>query len=343
MDTLTREINRRGFDCTPFVFPYMGGETRSESILNPDFIMTDLNKNPLSLDEESTCKQVAEFIESQRKALNRDGILIGLSGGLDSALVAYLSALGVEKKRINLIYLPDKDSKVRHRKDALFIARHLDIPLQIRDITPILAEAGVYELFPLRYVPGRKAKEMLVRLGKAIAKINTANLLSARLSPKPNSLAAKGIAYGMIKHRIRMVMLYQYAEVHNLLVVGAANKTEVLTGTFTQWGCDQCADIMPISHLYRTQLEKLAVYLQIPERIRNKPADPDIIPGVNDKEELVGSFGIVDLILWGLENGVDKESLSDHLGEEQVSRVVFLYEKFRFMREIPYTVTMQQT
>ena len=297
----------------------------------------DWHNNPLSLDGERTCQQVAEFIESQRKDLNRDGILIGLSGGLDSAVVAYISVGGVDKERINFLYLPDKDSKSRHRKDAVLIAQVLNIPLQTQDITPILAEAGAYELIPLRFAPGRKVKEMLVRFGKAIAQIENSNLLSARLSPKPNSLAAKGIAYGMIKHRMRMVMLYQYAEVHNLLVVGAANKTEVLTGTFTQWGCDQCADIMPISHLFRSQLERLAVYLKIPERIRNKPADPDIIPGVNDKEELMGSFEIVDQILWGLENGVDKELLSDHFSDENMSRVVFLYEKFRFMREIPYT------
>jgi NAD+ synthase len=301
--------------------------------------VADWVENPLRVDESSICQQLAEFIESQRKALNRDGILIGLSGGLDSAVVAYLSVLGVERERIKLVNLPDKDSKIQHRKDARLIARSLDIPLVTHNISSALAKTGVYQLLPLRYVPGRKAKELLVRLGKAVEKIDNTKVLSARLSPEPNSLAARGVAYGMSKHRMRMMMLYQHAEVHNLLVVGAANKTEVLTGTFTLWGCDQCADIMPISHLYRSQLEKLAEYLHIPKRIRKKPADPDIIPGINDKEELVGSFEVVDQILWGLEHGFDNESLSGRFGEEIVSRVVFLYDKFRFMREIPYSIT----
>ena len=179
-------------------------------------------------------------------------------------------------------------------------------------------------------------RQLLVKFGKVISKIDNNDLLPARLSPKPDSLAAKGIAYGMIKHRVRMVMLYQFAEIHNLLVVGAANKTEILTGTFTQWGCDQCADIMPISHLFRSQIEKLAAYLGVPETIRIKPADPDILPGVDNKEALLGPFEIVDQILWGLENGVDREWLSSHFGERTVSRVGLLYDKFRFMREIPY-------
>jgi NAD+ synthase len=296
-------------------------------------------ENLLSLNEEETCQQVGEFIESKRKALNRDGILIGLSGGFDSAVVAYLAEKNVERERIKFLYLPDRDSKRRHRKDALLVADSLDIPLEITDITSTLAETGVYQLLPLRYAPGQIGKTLLVRLGKAIERVQDDNLLSARLSPKPSSLAAKGNAYGMIKHRLRMVVLYQKAEINNLLVVGAANKTEILTGTFTQWGCDQCADIMPVSHLYRSQLEVLAGYLQIPDRIRMKPADPDIIPGVDDKEKMIGSFEIVDQILWGLENEISRENLSDHFGEALVNKVEFLYDNFRYMREIPYNLS----
>jgi NAD+ synthase len=301
--------------------------------------MVDWSTKPLSLDSERTIQQISDFIEYQRSALGRDGILIGLSGGLDSAVVGYLSIRGVDKERMMLINLPDKDSQRRHRRDAALIAKHLDVPLQTTDITSILEEAGAYDLIPLKYVPGRKGKSWLVRFGKAIAQIKDENLLSARLSPKPDSLASRGIAYGMIKHRVRMVMLYQFAEVHNLLVVGAANKSEILTGTFTQWGCDQCADIMPIGHLYRSQIEKLAVYLEIPERIRRKPADPDIIPGVNDKEGLLGPYEIVDQILLGLESKVDIKDLVDQFGENIVLRVKRLYDNFRFMREIPYSIT----
>jgi NAD+ synthase len=135
-----------------------------------------------------------------------------------------------------------------------------------------------------------------------------------------------------------MVILYHHAIINNLMVVGAANKTELLTGTFSQWGCDQCADVMPVIHLYRTQLEALAEYLKIPDCIRSKPADPDIIPGVDDKGELLGSFYIADQILWGFEHGVSDESLRDRFGIVEVDRISNLYEASRFMREAPYSM-----
>ncbi|MCJ7703393.1 MAG: NAD(+) synthase [Anaerolineales bacterium] len=295
-----------------------------------------MGKNPLEIDAEAACQQAAEFIESKRSALNRDGILLSLSGGLDSAVVAYLSLRGVDKARIRLLYLPDRDSKDRHRKDAKLIAGELGISLQVQDITPILDAAGVYGLLPLRFAPGRRLKELLVKLGMQVARMDQENLLAARLNPPPDSLVSKGNAYGMIKHRMRMVVLYHHAYIHNLAVVGAANKTEWMTGTFSQWGCDHCADIMPILHLYRTQVEDLARTLQIPAQIRNKAADPDVIPGVNDKGELLGSFLDTDQILWGLEQGEEKESLEARFGSKRVQWVVTLYEASRFMRESPY-------
>ena len=120
--------------------------------------------------------------------------------------------------------------------------------------------------------------------------------------------------------------------------MGAANRTELLTGAFAQWGCDQCADVMPIIHLYRSQVEVVAEYLQVPEKIRRKPADPDVIPGLNDKEELIGPFHISDQILWMLESGFPLSKISDRYGDEAVRHVNDLYQRSRFMRETPHSL-----
>jgi len=294
--------------------------------------------NLLDFDSERICHQASSLINEKLLALNRDGALIGLSGGLDSAVAAYLTVRAISKEHVTLLYMPDKDSKDRHGEDARLIANELDIHLEVLELTPILETIGVYDLLPLKLVPGRKLKDLLVKVGKMVENLDQANLLVARFSPKPNSLLAKGNAYGTAKHRLRMVMLYYYANIHNLMVVGAANKTELLTGTFSQWGCDQCADVMPVIHLYRSQLEVIAKHLQIHERIRNKPADPDIIPGVDNKEELLGSFIATDQILWGLEHDVPKLELSQRFGEEITNKVLTLYEESRFMRETPYNL-----
>jgi NAD+ synthase len=138
-------------------------------------------------------------------------------------------------------------------------------------------------------------------------------------------------------------MLYHYANINNLMVVGAANRTELLTGTFSQWGCDQCADVMPIVHLYRSQVEALAEYLKVPESVRNKPADPDIIPGLADKEEFLGSFSTADQILWGLESGIPTDALKQQFGETEVTRIVSLVDGSRFMRQSPATLETLNT
>jgi NAD+ synthase len=260
-----------------------------------------------------------------------------LSGGLDSSVVAYLAVRSMGREKVTLINLPEQDSKPIHRQHAALVADALGIELQVQDLTPILETVGSYDLLPLKYVPGQRARSWLVRLGEALVLgRRKQDVLAARFQPKPHGLVAKGNAYAIIKHRIRMVLLYYHAEIANLMVVGAANKTEWLTGTFSQWGCDQCADVMPIVHLYRSQLKVLADHLGLPEPVRNKPADPDVMPGLKDKGTLLGSFEQADAILWGLENGVDSAELAAHFGREEVERIQSLYNLSAHMREIPH-------
>lgn len=300
--------------------------------------MIDNYDNLLMLDLEEEVERITRFINGKRRELNRDGVIIGLSGGLDSAVVAYLTRRSISPDKITLLYLPERDSKKIHKNDAYLIAESLEIELRIVDISQSLKVLGVYDLLPFRFVPGNNLKNILVKVGKAVEKINQFNLLTARLKPKGGTLVAKGNAYGMIKHRMRMVMLYYEANIHNLMVIGAANKSELLTGTFSQWGCDQCADIMPIIHLYRSQVEDLAEYLEIPEKIRSKPADPDIMPGLESKEVLLGSFRELDLILHGLENNFSLEWLYIEFGKDKVKRILELLRLSEFMREAPYTL-----
>ncbi len=296
-------------------------------------------KERLKLDPMQTCQQIEEFLRQKLTDIHKEGILIGLSGGLDSAIAAYLATRAIGATRVILLNLPDKDSKDIHRQHAHIVAGELGVPLTTSEITAPLNSVGVYELLPLRLLPARGLQEIAIRLSNPIRGAGgKGDYLAERFNAKPNSLVANGNAYASIKHRLRMVLLYYEAERKNLMIVGAANKTEYLTGTFSKWGCDQCADVMPLLHLYRSQLKPLAEYLGIPEEIRTKAADPDVIPGVDNKEALLGSFLTTDLILWGMENNLDQQDLSREFGDNNVKRIVNLVEASRHMRESPYSL-----
>lgn len=296
-------------------------------------------QNPLEINPEEACSKIEDFIRTHFHKSNRDAVLIGLSGGLDSAVVAYLGVKSLGRDFVRLVNLPERDSKTMHQQDAQLIADELGIGLERHDLTAPLKALGVYDSLPIGWLPSRNFKEWLVKFGRSVSGLEKeTDVLTQRLSPQAGSLVAKGNAYASAKHRMRMVMLYHLADTHNLLVAGAANKTELLTGTFSKWGCDQCADIMPIMHLYRSQLPALAQYLGVPKSILSKAADPDVMPGIDDKEKLLGSFELIDQILWALENGIEKELLYREFGKDKVEYAAALWQNSRSMRESPYVL-----
>ncbi len=299
--------------------------------------MVETTSDPLGIDPAAASQEIQQFLRRKLRELGKAGILIGLSGGLDSAVAAYLSVAAVGPENVRLLNLPDRDSKPRHRRDAQLVAREVGVRLQVRDLTPLLEAMGIYDLLPVSTLPGRALREIGARVGRKLLKLGPdASVLEARFRAEPNSFVSKGIAYAMAKHRLRMLLLYQQAEVEQLLVVGAANLTEFMTGTFSLWGCDHCADAMPLLHLYRTQLVVLAQHLGLPDQLLAKAADPDLIPGLDDKEKLLGSFLQTDRVLLGLAGGESQAELRLRYGEALVGQVLELVELSAPMRASPY-------
>ena len=293
----------------------------------------------LAIDPARVSSQIEKLLQRKAEEMGKDGILVGLSGGLDSAVAATLSVRAVGLEKVSLLNLPDRDSKDIHRRHAGLIARELGVALDTQDVTPILEAMGVYGLLPIASLPGKMVRETVVRLAKSMVDLRRSDdALSARFHPKPSSMLARGNAFAMSKHRVRANVLYYHADSLNLMVVGAANRTELLTGTFAKWGCDHCADVMPLVHLHRTQLEALAEFLHVPEVVRSKPADPDVLAGMDNKEAMLGSFLGADQILWGLEHDVERGELVEAFGQAMVDRITNLREVSRSMRKVPYVV-----
>jgi NAD+ synthase len=283
------------------------------------------------------CDEIEELIRNTKRQLNRDGAVVGLSGGLDSAVAAALTIRSLGKENVQLVNMPERDSKRIHKIHARKLAKHFGVRLKTIRLTPVLRKTGTYKLLPLRFIPTKKLRSIVVKFGRSRLSNEEQNeILLNRFKSKNNKWIVKGKAYSYAKHRIRMVTLYQYAEIRNLLVVGAANKTEWLTGTYSKWGVDHCADVMPLIHIYRSQLEQLVDYLQIPEYIYTKTADPDVMPGISDKGSLLNSFKITDQILIRMENGFDKDKLVKDFGFHNVERLMQLKGHSNHMRESPY-------
>jgi NAD+ synthase len=295
----------------------------------------------MKIDRPGLTLSIEECIKKSSEKLEREGVILGLSGGVDSALVARLCVRAVGPGKVLAIIMPEKDSEQRHTSDARHVARDLGIEARVIDITPYLKKFGAYKLSPFRGIPlPRGMRGALTRKAYRYYEKKTGETpFSASIAGFRDrafgSYLRKGNAFYRIKHRVRMLLLYLHAELENRLVVGAANKTEYLTGFFVKHGCDDAADIMPILGLYKTQVRELAEYLDVPLEIRRKPPSPDIIVGITDEQAIGIPYKNLDLILAAIERGWETGEIARALDiqEKMVSYVEGLTEKSEHMRK----------
>ena len=293
----------------------------------------ELNANTLKINSKKVCDKIEFFIKEKVKELNRQGIVIGLSGGIDSAVVAYLSVRAVGKENVLALLMPERDSSPDSIKDAKLVAKNLGIETKVIDLKKPLASLGVYNTITAKFLK----KGFVVRgLYKGFEKIS-GNPFYKGLEGTENKYLAQGNAFYRIKHRLRMITLYYYSEQKNYLVAGCCNKTEFLTGFFVKYG-DSAADIMPIKQLYKTQVRQIADYLKVPEKIIKKAPSPDLIPGIVDEFALGIDYERLDIILYGLENKMSFKEIAKQLNvtEKKVKYFNEIIKKSKHMRELPY-------
>jgi NAD+ synthase len=299
----------------------------------------------MEIKPEEVAVSLETFIRQYVEELEREGVVLGLSGGVDSAVVAALCKGAVGPEKTLALIMPEKDSNKEQAEDALVLAQELGIKARLIDITPYLKKLGVYKLFPLnKPLLPKKLKEIMVRRAYKYYQRKTGETPFAAslggLKDKGFSAYLKmSNAYYRAKHRLRMLLLYMEGEKENRLVVGAANKSEWLIGFFVKYGCDAAADIMPLLNIYKTQVRELARYLNVPGRIISKAPSPDIIPGLTDEKALAISYEKLDLILAALEEGWEVPEIVEALDaagitSEQIIEVRKLMHKSAHMRKL---------
>jgi NAD+ synthase len=231
----------------------------------------------LELDLPEIEKRVRRFIKEYVQNSGADGIVLGLSGGIDSSTTAALSSLAVGGDRVLGLMLPEKETyNPKDIDDAKFVAEKFSLKTQICDITAVLE--SFYKTIPIFDRSDKLCK-------------------------------------GNIKARTRMIYLYYYANKLNRIVCGSSDKSETMIGYFTKWG-DVAADISPIMDLYKTQVRKLAAHLGIPAELAAKPSTPALWPNQLAETELGIKYETLDLILYGLERFMTTEEIARQLSME---------------------------
>jgi NAD+ synthase len=301
--------------------------------------------NLLHLDAARETERITEKIrEIVFAQLKRKGVVIGVSGGIDSTVVAYLCARAVGKDRIVVLFTPEADSSPDSLRLGQMVAEDLGVRSFLEDISPILKGARCYErrnAAVRRVVPefseDHKFKIVLPNMVEAdryaifsiVVQSPTGETKKVRLSLE----AYLGIvAATNFKQRARKMMEYYYADLFQYAVAGTPNLLEYGQGFFVKNG-DGSADFKPIAHLYKTQVYQLAAYLGVPEEIQLRPSTTDTYSLAQCQEEFYFSLPLdkMDLCLYGKNNDIAASELSRIVGmtESEVQRAYSMIEAKR--------------
>jgi len=282
----------------------------------------------------STVKDLKEklppFIEKTVvDTLNKEGIVIGVSGGVDSALIATLAVDALGSNHVYGLILPEKESSPSSRELAMRLCKKLNIPYGEVPITPMLETFGIYtqkealirELFP-QYDPAIHTTNLFLPPG--ISSMSLLALPSIRLSDENGSISTKRlsapqylklISLQNVKQRTRMIVLYMQAEKMNYSVSGTTNKSELLTGYFVKFG-DGGVDLEPIADLYKLQVYKLSEMLNIDTKIISRAPSPDTWSHFTSDEDfyLRMPYDILDQLLYAEEHHLPSEIILKNTG-----------------------------
>lgn len=233
-------------------------------------------------------QKIAGWIKSEVREAGAKGIVVGLSGGIDSSVVAVLSKMGMGENVIGVI-MPCNSN-----------------PMDLEHAVKLSDKFGIKTII-----------------------INLEDSYNALLKTLPKS--EKKIAGANLKPRLRMAALYYVANMHNYLVAGTGNKTEIMIGYFTKYG-DGGVDIEPIGDLYKTDVRKIAWELGIPDGIIEKPPSAGLWEGQTDENEMGITYDELDKILKAIEKG-----RTEGLDKEKLKKVREMIRKSEHKRHVPKT------
>ena len=306
-------------------------------VLSPDVFRIDAVRE--------TERIVAGIRGTVLRQWKRRGAVIGVSGDIDSAVVAFLCARALGKERVLALLTPETESSPDSLRLGRLVADALGARTTVEDITPVLKEAHCYErrdeavrravpeygdgyqcriVLPSAHEPQRRA------LFSVVIQAPGGRTNWVRLSAE----AYLGIvAAANFKQRVRKMMEYYYADLLQYAVAGTPNRLEYDQGFFVKNG-DGAADVKPIAHLYASQVRQLAAHLGVPDEILRQPPEAGAYPLEQSQAEDYFMLPLekMDFCLYGKNNGISAADLSAAVGLD-TGQVQLVYDAIQMKRK----------
>ncbi len=233
---------------------------------------------------EEKFKEIVKATKEYFDASNAETAVFGLSCGIDSALVGYILAKALPKKKVTAILMPDASIASCTLEDESSIAAAMGINYSVQPIDKILS--------PISSLPWKQP---------SLAQANS-------------------------KARVRMLLLYNFANSNNSLVIGTGNKSELMLGYFTKHGDGAC-DFLPIGDLFKTDVFEVARVAGVPEEVISKPPSAGLFEGQTDEQELGYSYAVLDPVLRAIEQRKSEAELKTMFDINLVEKVIALVGK----------------
>ena len=271
----------------------------------------------LKIDAKAEVARIVAALRNQLRHLKKWGLVLGLSGGIDSSVSLALAAEAVDKRHVQVLFMPERDSEPESLRLGMMVADHYGVGGVVENIGPTLDALGCYArrdaairtIVPT-YGPNWACKVVIGQSGQG--KGYTMSSLVVRSPSGVQSTHRMSVevylaivAATNMKQRTRKLLEYSHADRLNFAVLGTPNRLEYDQGFFVKNG-DGAADVKPLAHLYKSQVYQLAEYLGVPEEIRRRRPTTDTYSLPQSQEEFYFAlpYDLMDLCLYGLNNNI---------------------------------------
>ena len=311
------------------------------------------DEHVLDLDLEAEAHRCCEFIRGSLRSLRRRGLVVAVSGGIDSSTCLALAVRAVGPKKVFALLLPERDSSPKSSELGRLLCEHCGVEHEVEEISAVLEGAGCYQrrdeairqVFP-EYdetykqkivVPPLEERERLTYFSVVI-QAPDGEMKKGRL---PLAAYLQVVAATNFKQRTRKMLEYYHADRLNYASVGTPNRLEYDQGFFVKGG-DGLADIKPIAHLYKTQVYAMARHLGLPDQVTSSIPTTDTysLPQGQDEFYFALPYDKMDLLLYAFNEGVEPAEAGAPLGLS-ADQVKWVYKDIQAKRRTTRALHLQ--